>query len=177
MLINYLKLFDIFAFYVIFMAKKTAGSCLFLMTARALPLTGFGLLLLERRLMTKPTPMGPAAGLRIAVLEDETLIALDLQDILIGAGAGEVIIVRDITNLADTLKLKLPDIAIVNVEPADGRATACVGMLREAAVPFFFATGVNDPAALGVFAVPVVTKPYSADAILDALKKVLENDL
>lgn len=124
---------------------------------------------------TSPVP-GPAAGLRIVAVEDETLIALDLQDILMQAGAREVMIARDIASLADLLKLGPPDVAIINVEPARDGAAASARLLREAAVPFFFATGVNDPAALNGFAVPVVAKPYSSDAILDALKQVLGND-
>lgn len=126
--------------------------------------------------MTTPPLTGPAAGLRIVAVEDETLIALDLQDILMGAGAREVMIARDTVSLANILKLGPPDVAIVNVEPARDGAAVCAHMLREAAVPFFFATGVNDPAVLNGFAVPVVAKPYSGDAILDALKQVLGND-
>jgi AmiR/NasT family two-component response regulator len=120
-------------------------------------------------------PIGAAAGLRIVAVEDEALIALDLQDMLLEAGASEVVIAPDLARLAEILKLNLrpPDIAIVNVEPAHDGAAGAARMLREAGVPFFFATGVNDPATLKGFKVPVVAKPYSSEAIFAALKQAL----
>ena len=123
------------------------------------------------------SPPSAAAGLRIVAVEDETLIALDLQDMLLAAGAREVVIAPDIARLSEVLKVGRPDVAIVNVEPARDGATVAARLLREAGVPYFFATGVADPAALDGFEVPVVVKPYSNDAILSALKRVLEGAL
>jgi DNA-binding response OmpR family regulator len=116
---------------------------------------------------------GAAAGLCIVAVEDETLIALDLQDMLLAAGAREVMIAPDLASLNGALKLGRIDAAIVNVEPTRDGAAGVTRVLREAGVPFFFATGVNDPAVLKGLEVPVVAKPYSSDAILAALKQVL----
>lgn len=111
---------------------------------------------------------GFAAGLVIAVVEDETLIALDLHDILKEAGAAQVLIARDAAGLGEMLKGAKPNLAIVNAGPAEEGAPAAQ-LLHEAGVPFFFATGATEQKILSRFAVPVVPKPYSANVILDAL--------
>lgn len=126
-------------------------------------------------LMTVPPPTRPdrpAAGLTVVAVEDETLIALDLQDMLTEAGARQVVVVRDAASLAAALKQERPDIAIVNVEPARDGADAA-RMLRDAGIPFFFATGVSEPEILEHFPVPVVPKPYTVDIILEAIATTL----
>lgn len=112
--------------------------------------------------------VGFAAGLVIAVVEDETLIALDLHDMLKEAGAAQVLITRDAAGLSEMLTHTKPNLAIVNAEPAEDGAPAAQ-LLHQAGVPFFFATGATEPEILHRFAVPVVPKPYSAEVILDAL--------
>jgi two-component SAPR family response regulator len=122
------------------------------------------------------TPISqPAAGLHVLVLEDETLIALDLQDMLTAAGAAAVTIVRESEDLPRMLENGRPDIGILNVQPIPQLAGIAARVLTEAAIPFFFATGAAEPDIAREFPhVPIVSKPYSADAILEALAATLK---
>ncbi|MGO4715898.1 hypothetical protein [Bradyrhizobium sp. 2TAF24] len=118
------------------------------------------------------------AGLRVLAMEDEALIALDLQEMLLGSGASDVIVARGLDDveraLADHPDI---DVAIINLNPgvraeADLLAAKAVQALG---IPFLFATGSPGRHAAGALCDAVfVNKPYTRDIIVSAVMDVLE---
>lgn len=111
-------------------------------------------------------------GLRALILEDEVLIALDLEQLLRDLGAGEVIVARSLDDIDADIAV---DVAILDLM-LDGRSTvefACVLFAR--GVPFVFATGHSDIADLvaGLPGVPVVGKPFSSETLIGAIGQAL----
>ena len=116
------------------------------------------------------------AGLRVLAVEDETLIALDLQDMLMGSGAGDVIVARDFNDvervIADDSEI---DVAIINLNPAIAETDVNTArVVQRSGIPFLFATG-NGPPAAGEFSDAIfVTKPYTREIIVAAVLATLD---
>ena len=114
----------------------------------------------------------PLAGLRILVMEDEHLIAMDVELLCREHGAAEVVLVHALDEAGGTLAAgAAPDAGILDVA-LSGRPT--FGVARELAargIPFVFATGHAD--AEGLFddfpGVAVIGKPFAGGALIEAL--------
>ncbi len=106
-------------------------------------------------------------GLRILAIEDEALIALDLEDMLRSSGAGEITVVRGFEEFEAILATRTIDVAIINLDPsadagADFRPARAA---QTAGIPFLFATGAVGTATAGFPDAIVVGKPYTREAI------------
>jgi len=115
-------------------------------------------------------------GLRCLVVDDEVLIAMDLEQILESAGASEVVCVgRAAQALAALDKKPAFAVAIVDFDLGGENDMAVPSALRERGIPFIFFTGINaSDQRLGRFAeAPVVTKPYNIDELFAALRRAL----
>jgi len=118
------------------------------------------------------------AGRRCLVLDDEYLIALDIQNILEAAGA-TVTAVADVDDALQHLNGEDRfDIAVVDVRlGATATSTAVTVRLIELGVPFVFLTGMRtDDVQLHHPDVPVIERPYMADALLKAVDKALASN-
>lgn len=114
-------------------------------------------------------------GRRVLIMEDEVLIALDLELVCRDLGADDVTIARMLDDVAADEPAAF-DMAILDLTLA-GRSTvefAC--RLRERRTPFIFTTGYSDPERLPehLSDVPVVGKPFSSDTLVGAIAQALE---
>jgi len=111
-------------------------------------------------------------GLRALVLEDEVLIALDLEQLLRDLGADDVTVAH---NLNDVDPGGAFDVAILDLMLAGQSTIAFASALFARGVPFVFATGRSDTAQLlaDLPGVPVVGKPFSSEALVRALTEAL----
>jgi CheY-like chemotaxis protein len=117
-------------------------------------------------------------GKRCLVLDDEFLIALDIQQILERAGASHVASVASAAEAIGLLR-RGPrfDVAVIDVK-MDGPernsfdVAALLGIQR---TPFIFLTGmrVDDVHARLFPQAPVIEKPYDANALLKAVHHML----
>ena len=103
------------------------------------------------------------AGLRVLAVEDETLLALDLHDMLMGSGAGDVIVARDLDGveraIADHGEI---DVAIINLNPAITETDADTArIVQKSGIPFLFASGSGAAAAKSRFCGTFRTKRSS----------------
>lgn len=104
------------------------------------------------------------ARMRVLLLEDNFIIALDLAALVRDAGAEPV---GPVATVADALSAAAAggiDAAILDINLGEENAYAVAEHLQRQAIPFAFATGysVTDmlpPACAGA---PVLAKPYSA---------------
>ncbi|SEQ02670.1 Bacteriophytochrome (light-regulated signal transduction histidine kinase) [Devosia sp. YR412] len=114
------------------------------------------------------------AGKRALIVEDQMLIALDLEQILEDAGLSVVATVTSPPEALAYLAKDLPDVAILDINLGDGNSESIAQALQARSVPFMFATGYGDGGIGAEFAsVPVVRKPYSREAIVAELKRLL----
>lgn len=108
-------------------------------------------------------------GLRILVLEDEFLIAMDVEQICRDAGATDVIIARTLEE-AEGATADF-DAAIIDMM-LEGKSTLnFAAALRDGGVPFVFASGYSDlgEATTSFPDATIVGKPYSGDDLVKAL--------
>ena len=113
---------------------------------------------------------GLLGGLRILVLEDEFLIAMDVEQICRDAGAADVIIARTLEEAQSAAATGF-DAAIIDMM-LEGKSTlSFAASLRNRGVPFVFASGYSDlgDAATSFPDTIIVGKPYSGDDLVKAL--------
>jgi CheY-like chemotaxis protein len=121
----------------------------------------------------------PLAGLRCLVLDDEMLIALDIQQILEAAGAAFVACVGNAAEALMALNVKPGfDLAVLDVmlSGAIGNSHAVADALLAQRIPFVFLTGLRaeDLRRTARFpAASVVEKPYQAPVLLEAITRAL----
>lgn len=109
-------------------------------------------------------------GLHVLVMEDEFLIALDVEQLCRDHGASNVAIVRSLDDFGPD-SLDPFQAAIIDVM-LDGRSTMDFAQqLLARSIPFVFATGYADSEDLfkGFDGVAVVGKPYSGNELMEAL--------
>jgi len=119
-------------------------------------------------------------GKRCLVLDDEFLIALDIQQILELAGAQHVASVATASEaIALVRRGDKFDLAVLDVK-LGGSEDNSVGVASELAktgTPFVFLTGmrVDNVHARKFPQAPVIEKPYDAVALLDAVQRALRD--
>ncbi|HEX3339278.1 MAG TPA: response regulator [Pseudolabrys sp.] len=118
-------------------------------------------------------------GKRCLVLDDEFLIALDIQQILEFAGAAHVACVATVAEALALLRANPDfDLAVLDVKISGpgGNSLGVAAQLAAKGTPFVFLTGmrVDDLHAKQFPQAPVVEKPYDAVALLDAVRRALE---
>jgi two-component system, response regulator PdtaR len=119
----------------------------------------------------------PAAGLRVLIVEDEVLIALELESLLADAGH-EIVGIADCAEAAITLgRDHCPDLALVDLHLTDGPTGIEVArrLSRAPATTVIFMTA-NAKRIPQDFAgaAGVIAKPYSARLVRGALRFVAE---
>jgi DNA-binding LytR/AlgR family response regulator len=123
-----------------------------------------------------PSQTGNLSGLRILIVEDQALVALDLQAVLEEHGA---IVVGPCLGLADAMRRTSGgdrlDGAILDVDLGDENVFDLADRLMEGHVPFVFHTGHPDLERLHLrYAdVPVLLKPVRAEDVAHELGGVI----
>lgn len=115
----------------------------------------------------------PLTGKRCLVVDDEFLIALDIQQVLEQAGAAEAVCTGNAAEALTALRAGRFDFAVLDLRLGHGGGTSLpiAEALAAAGTPFIFLTGLRgDSAEARAFpAVPVVEKPYGASTLLAAI--------
>lgn len=128
-----------------------------------------------------PKSDGLLSGKRCLVLDDEFLIALDIQQILERAGAAHVTSVASATEAIEVLSREPKfDLAVLDVKlgGVERNSLDVAALLHTQGVPFVFLTGMraDDVHAKKFPNAPVIEKPYDATALLRAVQHALEQD-
>ena len=118
----------------------------------------------------------PLAGMRILIMEDEVLIAMDVEQLCRDHGAAEVVLVAKLEGLgSDPFSGRAFHAAILDVTLAGQSTLAFAAELLKRGVPFVFATGYAD--AEGLFdafpGVAVIDKPYAGGTLMAALVRAI----
>ena len=113
--------------------------------------------------------------LRIMLLEDQMLIAMDDEGMFADRG---FTVISTGSSAGEAMRLiarGAPAIAVLDVNLGDGTSLGVAERLTTLGVPFVFATGYGEGGLIppDYADVPVVRKPYDADALLSALARVV----
>lgn len=114
-------------------------------------------------------------GKRILLVEDDELVAMTVEDILLYAKAALVTPARSVGEALDALAGDAFDVAIVDVN-LDGEASWPVAAeLRRRGIRYLTVTGYGDLCDHELVG-SLLPKPYSMDALIDAVSGLLVAD-
>jgi CheY-like chemotaxis protein len=123
-------------------------------------------------------------GLNILLVEEEALIAMDIEQLCYDLGAATVETVNSeakpcpeaLDSAGANARMLGFDAAILDAKVGEGCTTDLARRLKEHGIPFVFATGyTSGDAIFEEFPdVPVVSKPYTADELVSAIRSVVD---
>jgi light-regulated signal transduction histidine kinase (bacteriophytochrome)/CheY-like chemotaxis protein len=114
-------------------------------------------------------------NLSLLLVEDQMLIAMDVEDMLAAKGILKVTTSGSANDALKKLKTLSPDVAVLDVNLGTGTSMPVAEALTRRDIPFVFATGYGDTSIIpdSFAGVPIVRKPYDGDALHDAITSVL----
>ena len=112
-------------------------------------------------------------GLRVLLLEDEVLIAMDVEQLCRDNGAAEVTVARSLEEIDMAALSGTVDVAIVDLFLGGASTLDFARSLREAGTPFVFASGYSDAEEIAAAfpGIAFVSKPYAGSDLMDAVAK------
>ncbi|MCB8882306.1 response regulator [Acidisoma cellulosilytica] len=119
--------------------------------------------------MTSDATPSNLDGQSVLILEDQVLIALDIEDMVLDLGAGVCWVVSGAVTALTLLETKRPDLALLDFN-LGGRETSegVADRLMDLHVPFVFLTGYGDglvvPGRFG--GIPIASKPVTKATLL-----------
>ena len=111
--------------------------------------------------MTSPSSVD-LAGRRALVVEDQFLIALDMEVMLRALGTRDVDLASGIVDALAAIERAPPDFAILDLKLGTGTTALPVAQaLRTRSIPFVVVTGYDDPTAISgpMRSAPLIRKP------------------
>lgn len=117
-------------------------------------------------------PSDALAGRRILILEDEPLIAMDVEQLCREEGATDVVIMRSLSEAGDAGSVtERFDVAILDLMLGGTSTLDFAGELWGLGLPFVIASGYTDiDEILRAFpGVKVIGKPYAGTELMEAV--------
>jgi CheY-like chemotaxis protein len=120
----------------------------------------------------------PFTAFRIFIVEDELLIALELQSVVEQLGGTVVGPAGSVEGALQLLSDTTPNAALLDVNLRDGLVTPVAQACRDRSIPFALVTGygrlqLEEPL---LQAAPRVSKPFASRAIRNVLAILLEGN-
>ncbi|RSU46925.1 HWE histidine kinase domain-containing protein, partial [Sphingobium yanoikuyae] len=118
-----------------------------------------------------PSKQGSLDGLSLLLVEDQSLIALDTEDLLRRLGAKDVRLSPDATHALLTLGSFRPDAAVLDFNLGEETSEKIADHLVALGIPFVFSTGYGDNVLIPerLRGIPVVRKPASLKTMASQL--------
>lgn len=114
---------------------------------------------------------------RVLIIEDETLIAMDLNDIVTNLGHTVVATADTATRAIAAAAKHMPDLVLADIQLADGSSgiDAVQQILAQVSVPVIFITAFPDRLLTGQRPEPtfLISKPYAEDTVRAAVSQAL----
>jgi DNA-binding NtrC family response regulator len=113
-------------------------------------------------------------GRRIMIVEDEMLVAMELETLLMEQGCAVVGPASSANRALALLDQELPDAAILDVNLNGHTAMPVVAALNAQGVPFLLATGYGNSLQPELRNAPRVDKPVDHDQLVRVLVRLLD---
>jgi CheY-like chemotaxis protein len=133
---------------------------------------GLSLRSADQTMGTPCEPDGPRAARRgvpadILIVEDNYIIALDLETLLRDLGVVSVRTASSVREAIDLILAMPPDFGLIDVNLGEDKSFEVAERLLELGVPFVFTTGYGDSYAFPMHFVEtrIMTKPYTIEAL------------
>jgi DNA-binding NtrC family response regulator len=119
--------------------------------------------------------LGSLAGRLVLLVEDSTIIALDLEDLLRRDGAADVVVATNLAAGREILAHVAPSVALLDVNLGQETSLPLADALQDRGIPYLFLTGYGDDTALSERhrGAPRLTKPIDRKALMDVLEGLL----
>jgi DNA-binding response OmpR family regulator len=111
-------------------------------------------------------PPLPLAGLNILLVEDEALVAFDVEDLLLQNGANSVEITSSLAVARELVSSRRPSLVLLDVKLSDGNGLILLPLLRQLEIAVVITTGYS---GLEIDLHPIVQKPYSGAQLIEAI--------
>lgn len=120
-------------------------------------------------------PEKPVEGLDVLLVEDQSLIAMDTEELLVTLGAKKVTVSASVATALNAIASRPPQVAVLDLNLGASTSEDVARELGRLGIPYIFATGYRDGVNIptGFSEVPVVRKPVSSDTLAKALANVL----
>jgi len=114
----------------------------------------------------------PALPQDVLIVEDDPIIALDLEDTVLGLGAATVRTAGHVATALDMIAARAPDFALLDVGLVHENSFAIAERLTTLNISFAFVTGYGSGKVPAIFADrPRLPKPFSTEALLVVLRR------
>jgi CheY-like chemotaxis protein len=110
----------------------------------------------------------------VLIVEDDIFIALDLERVLDDAGCGVVGPAASVELALAKISVTKLDAALLDVNLGQELVFPVADRLSAEGIPFIFVTGEPRTVPERHWMRPVITKPYQAPAVLEALAAVMQ---
>jgi CheY-like chemotaxis protein len=113
-------------------------------------------------------------ALRILVVEDESLVAMLLEQMLEELGFGAIRIASSLSEAHEALEQERPDLAALDVNVRGEQVFPIAAALAARGAPFVFVTGYGEQGLSAEWqGRPVVQKPFSLETLAAGLNAAL----
>ncbi len=108
------------------------------------------------------TAASTLTGLAVLIVEDQALIAMDLEDTLMKWGVASVRTVPNVKEATEAMRQFAPDVAVLDFNLGAETSEAIADDLVDKGVPFLFSTGYGDDGMIPARFrhIPIVRKPF-----------------
>ncbi|MFC0409877.1 response regulator [Roseomonas elaeocarpi] len=118
--------------------------------------------------------MSNLEGRRVLVVEDETLVAMLVEDTLLDSGAEVLGPVSTVAAALQLIESEVPDVAVLDLNLAGETSEPIADALVKLKVPFVVASGYGQAGVPTRHAnVPVLAKPYAPEELTAALARLV----
>src|ERR1700730_14932260 len=127
--------------------------------------------------METGSPDGPALPHDILIVEDDSIIALAVEDRILGMVATTVRSASNVARALDMIAERAPDFALLDVGLIHERSFAIAERLDALKIPYIFVTGYGADAKISMPfpGKPRLPKPYSSEALQAVLQRLTGN--
>jgi light-regulated signal transduction histidine kinase (bacteriophytochrome)/CheY-like chemotaxis protein len=117
----------------------------------------------------------PLAGLKVLLLEDNLIVALEAEDLLRSLGAASILAVSTIAAASKVCETTSIDFAMLDINLGFENSLGFAASLRANKTPFLFASGYGEQKRVGesLLAELTVSKPYDRDSLQSAIALTL----
>ncbi|MBW9067803.1 response regulator [Agrobacterium pusense] len=113
---------------------------------------------------------------RVIIVEDEYLVALDVEAVLQSMGVETVIIATTLAQARMALEEDGADCVLLDVSLSDGKSYDFARHLRSASIPFGFVSGYGDTTGFpeDLLHAPLLGKPFGENEITDFVLRLVD---